>query len=132
MLHDQGLLLHLWAKACNTIVYFQNQSPLQIISMITPGEDFSGRMPNVSHFKIFGASVYCYVSIDLRKKLEVITEFGFFVGYTETPHNYYVHLPSLRMIVMQRDVKFDEEKVTWCYLERELLIPLEEDILAPS
>ncbi len=30
------------------------------------------------------------------------------------------------------DVKFDEEKAMWCSLERELQIPLEEEILAPK
>ena len=27
MLHDQGLPLHLWAEACNTVVYLHNRSP---------------------------------------------------------------------------------------------------------
>ena len=26
MLHDQGLLLHMWVEACNTIVFVQNKS----------------------------------------------------------------------------------------------------------
>jgi len=45
------------------------------------------------------------------------------VGYTETPHNYHVYLPSLKIIVVRRDVEFDEEKVIRCYLERELQVP---------
>jgi len=36
MLHDQGLPLHLWVEACNTIVYLQNRSPHRIIGMKTP------------------------------------------------------------------------------------------------
>jgi len=34
------------------------------------------------------------------------------------------------MTIVRRDVKFDEEKVMWCSLERVLQIPLEEVILA--
>ena len=68
--------------------------------MITPDEAFSGKKPNVSHFMIFGASVYCHVSKDVRKKLKLIVELGLFLGYTETPHNYCVYLSSLRMIVV--------------------------------
>lgn len=51
------------------------------------------------------------------------------MGYIETPNNYHVYLPSLRMKVLQRDIMFDEEKVMQCSLERELQIPLKEDIL---
>jgi len=55
---------------------------------------------------------------------------GVFLGYTETPHKYRVYFPSLRMIVVRRDVKFYKEKVMWFSLERKLQKPLEEDISA--
>lgn len=54
------------------------------------------------------------------------------MGYIETPHNYRVYLPSLRMKIVQRDVKFIEDKARWCSLEREFQIPLEEELLAPN
>lgn len=54
------------------------------------------------------------------------------MGYTETPHNYYLYLPSLRITFVQRDVKFDEDKLMWCSLERELPNPPKKDILAPK
>lgn len=108
MLHDQSLPLHLWVEACNTTVYLQNMSPHKILSMSTPEGYFSGKKPNVSLFRIFGSSVYCHVSKDARKKLKPTTKFGIFVGYTNTPHNYRVYFPSLRMTVVRRDVKFDD------------------------
>ena len=72
------------------------------------------------HFKIFGSSVYCHVTKDERKILEPISELGIFVGYNDTPHNYRVYLPSHKMKIVHRDVKFDEEKAMRCSLEREL------------
>ena len=56
--------------------------------MSTPEEAFTGKKPDVSHFKIFGSSVYVHVTKDARKNLEWKAEIGNFVGYTETPHNY--------------------------------------------
>eukprot|EP00253_Pinus_taeda_P027560 PITA_27560 len=88
MLHDQGLPLHLWAEACNTSVYLQNRSPHRILGMKTPTEAFSGKRPDVGHFRIFGSSVYFQVTKDARKKLELTTELQIFMGYTDTPHNY--------------------------------------------
>jgi len=100
--------------------------------MITLEEDFSGRNMDVSHFSIFRTSIHYHVSKELRKKLELTIELGVFLGYTETPHNYYVYLSSLRMKVVQTDVNFYEEKAMWFSLERELQIPPEEEILAPK
>ena len=38
MFHDQGLLMFLWAEACNTLVFLQNKSPhvmfLFLVSLI--------------------------------------------------------------------------------------------------
>ncbi len=68
--------------------------------MITLEEDFLGRKPSVSHFRIFGASIYFHVSKGSRKKLEPTTKLGVFVGYTNTPQNYHVYFLSLIMIVV--------------------------------
>jgi len=56
--------------------------------MITLEEAFSGRKLDVSHLRIFGASIYGHVSKDSRKKLEPTIELGVFVGYIETSQNY--------------------------------------------
>ena len=57
MLHDQGLPMHLWAEACNTMFYVQNRCPHRVLGMSTPEEDFTGKKPDISHLKIFGSSV---------------------------------------------------------------------------
>ena len=72
MLHDQGLPLHLWAEACNTLVYLQNRSLHHILGMKTPEEDFSSKRPNVGHFRIFGSSVYFHVTKDAQKKIKAL------------------------------------------------------------
>jgi transposase InsO family protein len=88
MLHDQGLPLHL-----------QDCCPHRVLGMSTPEEYFTGNKPNVSHFKIFGSSVYVHVTKDARKKLEPTAKVGIFVGYTETPHNYHVYFSNSKMTV---------------------------------
>jgi hypothetical protein len=54
------------------------------------------------------------------------------VGYTETPHNYHVYFPNSKMIVMRRDIKFDEGKAMRLSLERELDLHAEEELLVPK
>ena len=100
MLHDHGLLLHMWVEACNTAVFVQNRCPHWILGMSTPEEAFTGKKPDVSYFKIFFSYVYVHVSKVSRKKLEPTTKIGIFVGYTKTPHNYWVYFPNNRVIVV--------------------------------
>jgi len=69
-----------------------------------------GRKPYVTHFRIFRAFVYYHVSKESRKKLELTTKSWVFLCYTKISHNYHVYLSSLRMTVVQRDAKFDEDK----------------------
>ena len=54
------------------------------------------------------------------------------MGYVDTPHNYRVYLPAHRMIVVRRDVKFDEEKAMKIFLERELQLHAVEDLSTPK
>ena len=88
--------------------------------MKTLEEAFSGTRPDVGHFRIFGSSVYFCVTKDAWKKLEPTVDLGIFVGYTDTPHNYQVYLPTSWRIVVRRDLKFDEQKAMQVSLEREL------------
>ncbi len=98
--------------------------------MSTPEEDFSGKKPKVADFRIFCSSVYCHVTMDAWKNIETTTELGIFVGYTNTPQNYWVYLPSNRMTVVHRYVNFDEGNAMRCSLERELQLDAYGDILA--
>ena len=110
MLHDQGLPIHLWAEACNTAVYVQNRCPHRVLGMSTLKEAFSGKKLDISHLNIFGSPVYIHVTKDAKKKLELTTEVGIFVGYTETPQNYRVYFPDSRKNVVRRDIKFMRRK----------------------
>jgi hypothetical protein len=132
ILHDRGLPIHLWAEACNTAVYVQNRCPHRVLGMSTPEEAFTGKKLDVSHLKKFGSYVFVHVNKDVRKKLEPAAEVGIFVWYTETPHNYRVYLLNSKMIVMRRDIKFDEGKAMRLLLERELDLHAEEELLVPK
>jgi hypothetical protein len=100
--------------------------------MSTPEEAFIGKKPDVSHFNIFGSSVYVHVTKDARKKLDPTAEVGIFVGYTKTPHNYRLYFPNSKNTVMRRDIKFDEAKAMRLSLEREIELHVEEELLVPK
>ena len=100
--------------------------------MNTPKEAYAGKRPDVGHFRIFGSSIYFHVTKDARKKLEPTIDLRIFVGYTDTHYKYWVYLLTNRMIVVQRDVRFDDEKAMRVSLEREIEIHAVEELLAPK
>ena len=110
MLHDQGLPFFLWAEACSTTVYLQNRSPHRAVGSKTPEEMYSGKKPEVSHFRIFGSMTYSHVPSEKRTKFDPTAERGIFVGYDETSKAYRIYLPCSRKVVVRREVKFDEER----------------------
>ena len=109
MLHDQSLPFFFWPEACSTIVYLQNKSPHRVVGNKTPEESFTGKKPEVSHFRIFGCLPYSHVPSEKRTKFEPTAKRGIFVGYDETSKAFRIYLPSQRKVVMRREVKFEEE-----------------------
>ena len=76
---------------------------------MTHEECFSGKKPEVDHFRIFGSLTYSHVPSEKRTKLEPTAEKGIFVGYDETAKDFHIYLPSHRKVVVRRDVNFEEE-----------------------
>ena len=81
MLHDQSLPFFLWAEACSTVVYVLNRSLHRALGSKTPKETFTGKVPEIGHFRIFGFLTYSHVPFEKRTKLEATGEQGLFVGY---------------------------------------------------
>jgi hypothetical protein len=109
MIHDQDLSMFLWAEACNTKIYIQNQCPHKILEDKTLEEAFTGVKSKVSYLCIFGYPVYTHVLVERRTKLEPSNRKGLFVGYSETSKAYRVYIPNQRKIIVSRDVKFEED-----------------------
>ena len=107
MLHDQGLLLFLWAEACCTAVYLQNRSPHRVAGSRTPEEAFTGVKPDIEHFRMLGCLTFSHVPSEKRTKLESTAEKGIFVGYSETSKAFRIYIPTQQKIVARRDVRFE-------------------------
>jgi transposase InsO family protein len=88
MIHDQNLLMILWAEASMTVVYVQNMNPHKILKNMTPEEAFTGVKLEVGHFGIFGCPIYPHVPKEKRTKLAPSRRKGTFVGYSESSKAY--------------------------------------------
>ena len=109
MLHDQRLPKFLWAETANTVVYVQNWCPHQALGSKTPEEMFTGKKPDVSHFRIFGSPVSFHVPKEKMNKLGAFGKKGIFVGYGENTKGYRIYVASQREVIISHDVTFDED-----------------------
>ncbi|MCO5596583.1 hypothetical protein L7F22_050648 [Adiantum nelumboides] len=96
------------AKATSTVVYTMNKTPIAAVHDMTPKEKFTGKKPNVSHFKLFGCIAYVHLPDELRTKLDLKAERCFFIGYSVEQKGYKCYNPVTRQVSMRRDVVFDE------------------------
>jgi hypothetical protein len=94
MIHDQGLPMHLWVEASNTVMYVQNRSPHKILGNKTPEEVFTGKKLEISHLRIFGCPMFIHVPKEKRMKLEPSGKKGTFIGYSETSKAYIIYIPG--------------------------------------
>lgn len=76
---------------------------------MTPEEAWSGRRPDVSHFKIFGCIAYAHAPDELRRKLDNKGDKCIFLGVSDCSKTYKLCNPSTKKIIISRDVVFDEE-----------------------
>ena len=113
---------------------------------------FSGKVPEVSHLRIFGCPVYIHIPKDIRTKLDPSGKKGIFVRYIETSKAYRVYVPGYKMIDISKDVIFDEDAAfykskrnhvdevhdeeptasTIPYTEEEELVPENHDMMEPQ
>ena len=112
MLKGQHLGNELWAAAVQTTIYILNRSPTRVVQGMTPEEAWSGRKPQVNHFKIFGSTAYALVPEKTRHKLDDKSTKCIFIGYSTETKGYKLYDPTSKKIIVSRDVVFDEDSNT--------------------
>jgi Reverse transcriptase (RNA-dependent DNA polymerase)./Integrase core domain. len=106
LLIQSGLPSSFWAEAVSTANYIRNRCPTKSLNGHTPYEAWTGRTPNVSHFKEFGCNVFILDRKPKRGKFEECGKKGIFLGYSDESKGYRVWIPEEMKIVNTRDIKF--------------------------
>jgi hypothetical protein len=96
-----------WGEAVVTAVHLLNRSPTKSLLGKTPYEAWHGCAPSVSHLKVFGCVTYVKDMGQLRK-LDDRGKPGVFIGYAEGAKAYQILDPTMKRVMVSRDVVFDE------------------------
>ena len=100
----------LWAEAMSTANYIRNRlfSGACNVEGKTPFEVITGKRPDLAHIRRFGARAYAHIPKATRKdKFGSRAVVGYLVGF-DNGNSYKVYLPDKNVVIVSRDVKFDE------------------------
>lgn len=106
MLHAAGMALCMWAEAVNTAVYVLNRTGTSSVIGKTPFELWFGRPASIENLHVFGSVVFTHIPKEKRRKWDVKSQEGVFVGYSENSKAYRVWYPKCNRVEVARDVVF--------------------------
>ncbi|GKB48853.1 retrovirus-related pol polyprotein from transposon TNT 1-94 [Tanacetum coccineum] len=98
-------------EAVNWSIHILNRSPTFAFQNMTPEEAWSGKKPDVSHFRVFGCIAYARVPDQKRKKLDDKGEKCILLGVSDCSKAFKLYNPNTKKIIISRDVIFDEDNV---------------------
>ena len=97
-----------WAEAVNTACYAINRLYLHRILKKTSYELLTGKMPNVSYFRVFGSKCFILVKRGRKSKFASKAVEGFLLGYDSNTRAYRVFNKSTGLVEVSCDIVFDE------------------------
>jgi hypothetical protein len=107
MLDEHRILRRYWVEAINTACHVSNGIFLQAFMKKTSYELRFGRLPKVSHIRVFGCKRFILKQGNLDK-FESRSSDGIFLGYASHSHAYRVFNLETNRVVETCEVTFDE------------------------
>ena len=98
-----------WVVTCETAIYLRNRSPCSRLKGKTPYKYWFGKMPDISHLRIWGCKVICQVPKEHRKKLDYKATGGVFVGSCLKLKHYKIYDPKNRRLITSHNIIFYED-----------------------
>lgn len=112
LLNAKGLPKSFWAEANHTATYILNRSSTSALNKQTPLEAWFGWKRKLTHFRVFGCTVFVHIPSQKRGKLDENNLECIFLGYSDESKAYRFYNPLTKKLLSSRDVMFDE-KSAW-------------------
>lgn len=108
MIAESDISPSFWAEviAAN---YVRNRCPSRSLNGKSPFEIWKGKLPDLSHLRIFGSKIYILDKTPGKGKMDHPGKAGLFVGYSESSKVYRIWIPEARKIEVSKDVSFVNE-----------------------
>jgi hypothetical protein len=108
MLIEKNLPPYLWAEAVAHAAYIRNRSPTKALDGKIPHEVWTGRKPNISHFREFGSDVWVLHQGEKQSKLAPKSKKMKFMGFLDGQKAMQYYDPSKCTVRVSKNVAFNE------------------------
>lgn len=108
MLIAKNLPAFLWDEAVSHATYLRNRAPTRALKGITPYEAWTGKKPDVSHFREFGCDVWVFDETKNKSKLAPRSRKMVFTGFEDGSKAIRYWDKETRKIKVSRNVVFNE------------------------
>jgi hypothetical protein len=122
---------HYWAEVVATPVYIMNRTPTSVVHGMTLEEKYSGKKPDLSHFKVFGCIAYVHVLDKLRIKLDPKAGKCVFIGYSLEQKGYICYNHVTHEMRVSRDV-FNEMSSQYVNVKDSIGVDAHEHVVAKN
>ncbi|MCO5610634.1 hypothetical protein L7F22_064873 [Adiantum nelumboides] len=120
MMSEKNMPPGYWVETASIAIYTMSWTPIAALHDMTPEEKFTGKNPDVSHFKVFGCIAYVHVPHELRTKLDSKVKKCVFIGYSIEQKGYKCYNHVTHQVRMSRDVVFDEMETWYANVKKDL------------
>lgn len=108
MLDEAHLPHSFWEYALNALVHVRNRCPTSALNGGIPFTAMFGKIPNVSHFRVFGCTAYVHVKKNKRTSLSPHAQKCVFIGYPGQYKGWKFYDPLTRKTILSDRAEFDE------------------------
>ena len=100
----------LWGAVVITANYLRNISPSSVLGNKSPNEVMYGKLPKISHLRIFGCKAYPMKLNNKDDKFEAVAKRNcIMIGYGDKEGIYCILDRNSNKVFRSRDIKFDEK-----------------------
>lgn len=110
MLSEKKVPKTFWPEALNWAIHVLNWSLTLAVKDVTPEEAWSGNIPYVDYFRVFGCIAYVHTPDARRTKLDYKSVKCVLLGVTEELKAYRLYNPISKKIMISRDMVFAENE----------------------
>jgi transposase InsO family protein len=108
MMQHAGLSKGFWSEATAVATYLHNRSPRKGLNWMTPHELFFGRIPDITHLRVFGCQAWVHTPKSKRKKWDATSKQMVLIGYEPGSKAYRLWNPTTKTIHVSASVRFNE------------------------
>ncbi|KMS94207.1 hypothetical protein BVRB_023730, partial [Beta vulgaris subsp. vulgaris] len=108
LLTHAALPIKYWQFAIAAAVHVTNRLPTNANNRRSPYELWTGKLPDISHLRVFGCRAYAHVPDQKRRKFDPKAASCIFLGYAMEQKGYQLQDETTLKTIVSRDVSFDE------------------------